>query len=223
MEGTKDRKEEDEEVDILDPITHSRTGITKYKSQAQKSGDWLGSFNLWIVKTARIPSIIYQQRSFQSAWAPGLLDVSVGGHYKAKETMKDGIREIREEIGKDYASESLFFLGNKVYVNDQLNGNKLRYVVDIFLKIDNSDLSTYIPQNSELEGLFVCPIEELLMIYKEENSSFLANGIKFNDRGNLVQAEIMVTKSSFPFNEDNYHERMVSIINRFLRGEKVTY
>jgi hypothetical protein len=143
--------------------------------------------------------------------------VTAGGHYDAGESIEHGLREVREELGKDYAFEELHYLGKKLYLRDQ-PGRKLRYAVDVFIILDNAPLTTFTLQRDELEGLYSCPIKDLIRAHTEPGYSFIAEGIQFNG-DELVPGEISVTKSLFPFNWDNYHFKMALISERFLRGE----
>lgn len=106
-----------EKVDILTPPTFKKSGEVKPRNQAWANGDWIGTFNLWIVQDDPMPAIIYQQRSSNSSWAPDKLDVTAGGHYQADETIKGGLREVKEELGKDYQFKDLTALGRKLHVS----------------------------------------------------------------------------------------------------------
>lgn len=58
-----------------------------------------------------------QLRSQDKADFPGLFDITAAGHIAAHETMKDGVREIEEELGLKLAFEQLMPLG---VVNDEI-------------------------------------------------------------------------------------------------------
>jgi hypothetical protein len=205
-------------VDILDPNTFEKTGVVKTIYEAWDAGDWVGTFNLWIVQNNNgIESLLYQQRCFDAPWAPGLLDVTAGGHYDPGETIEQGLREVREELGKDYSFQELHYLGKKLYLRDQL-GKKLRYAVDVFIVLDNSPLTTFTLQRDELEGLYSCPIRDLIRAHTDLSYSFTAEGVKY-EGDELIPGRISVNKDLFPFNWDNYHFKMALISQRFLGRE----
>jgi hypothetical protein len=205
-------------IDILDTNNFEKIGISKNIYEAWTSGDWIGSFNLWIVQNNfGVNSILYQQRSFKAQWAPGLLDVTAGGHYAAGENTADGLREVREELGKEYNFDDLSYLGKKLYLRDQ-GDRKLRYAVDVFIILDNSPLQSFTMERDELEGLYLCPIDELIKTHTSDNYCFQAKGIKF-DGEEILPGEISVTKKSFPYNWDGYHFKMALLAERFLRSE----
>lgn len=206
-------------VNILDPNTFEKTDTVKTIYQAWEAGDWIGTFNLWIVQNNNgVESLLYQQRCFNASWAPGLLDVTAGGHYDAGETIEQGLREVREELGKEYDFQNLYYLGKKLYLRDQ-NERKLRYAVDVFIVLDNAPLTTFTLERDELEGLYSCPIKDLIEVHTNPNYSFTAKGVKFDESDKLVDGNLLVTRDLFPFNWDNYHFKMVLLAQRFLKGE----
>lgn len=205
-----------ETVDILLPPTFEKSGKTKTLQQAWKDEDWIGTFNLWIVKRRPVPSIIYQIRSDDSSWAPGKLDVTAGGHYVAGEEVVDGLREVIEELGKNYNSGDLTYIGKKINVSPDINGNMRHNVVDIAFIEDNNDLNTYILEKNEVFAICECPISELLKVHMDSEHEFEAKAIDCNKKLFLKK----VKKDSFPFNWDNYHFKITLLADRFLSGEK---
>jgi hypothetical protein len=206
----------EEMVDILMPPMFEKSGIVKSKDEAYNSGDWIGTFNLWIVKGKPVPSIIYQQRSFNASWAPGKLDVAVGGHYQAGEEGVDGLREAKEEIGKDYDKSKLISIGKKLTSTFDKRGRKKNNVISLYLIEDNSPLESYKVDEKELEAVCVCPIDELIKVNSEKGYSFEADGISANGE----KIKIRVDKNSFPENYDNYHFKMALLVDRYFKGEK---
>lgn len=209
-------------VDILDPNTFERSGRTCTIENAWEKGLWIPSFNLWIARQKdNFYYLLYQHRIGNGNWASGLLDVAVGGHYEAGETLRDGLREAREELGKDYDFEAVSYLGRRVYLNDS-HGLKKRYVVDVCIVEDNSPLTTFTLQRSELQGLYCCSVDDLLRVHTEPDYAFVTNGIRLDvEQEGSISATIEINKESFPFNWDNYHYKMALLTKRFLRGEEL--
>ncbi|MBX7228937.1 MAG: NUDIX domain-containing protein [Burkholderiaceae bacterium] len=206
------------QVDILDPSSFEKTGQVKSIYEAWEAGDWIGTFNLWVVQNYDgVGYLLYQQRCFKAQWAPGLLDVTAGGHYDAGETVEQGLREVREELGKDYKFTDLINLGKKLYLRDQ-PGRKLRYAVDVFMTQDNLPLETFRLERDELEGLYRCPVDDLIKLHTQPGYSFRAEGLHF-EGDILVPGDILVTKDLIPYNWDNYHFKVTLLAERFLRGE----
>jgi len=205
-----------EQVDILLPPKFNKSDIVKSRTQAIADGDWIGSFNLWVVKDSSGPAMVYQQRSQNSTLLPSKLDVTVGGHYQTGERMSEGLREVREEIGKDYEFSQLTPLGRKMFVAPDVQNNMRHNIVDVFILKDNSPLTTYKLQELEVSGIFECPISELLKTHLKKDYSFIAKGYDVHGK----ETEIKVIKESFPYNWDNYHLKMTYIARAFLEGKK---
>jgi isopentenyldiphosphate isomerase len=205
-----------EQVDILQPPLFNPTGEVKSRKQAYKDGDWIGTFNLWVVTADPVPSIVYQQRSPKSTWAPNLLDVTAGGHLQAGERFTDGLREVEEELGKHYSSNQLISLGRKLYVGINNNGTSHNNIIDICMVQDDRQLSSYVLQEEEVYAIFVCPVNELLKVHRNESYSFKADGLTASGE----KSNIEVSRSSFPENWDPYHYKIAVLVDRYFKGEK---
>jgi hypothetical protein len=202
-------------VDILQPPTFKKSGQTKSLQQAWADENWIGTFNLWIIQDQPVPAIVYQIRSPKSSWAPGKLDVTAGGHYSAGESLKDGLREVEEELQKMYRFEDVTYLGKKINVSPDVNGKERRNVVDVSFIKDDTPLSSYELQKSEVYAICTCPIAELIKVHTKEGYTFEVEIITNEGK----TEKITVTKDSFPYNWDNYHFKIAVLADRFIRGE----
>lgn len=205
-----------ERVDILLPPTFKKSGKTKALRQAWKNEDWIGTFNLWIVQNKPTPAVVYQQRSPKSSWAPNKLDVTAGGHYKAGEKIYDGLREVKEELGKEYEVKDLTYLGRKLNVSPDIKGRMRKNVVDIFMVLDNSSLETYQLEEAEVYAICACPIKKLIKVHAQKSYHFETQEI--TSKGEKIK--IKVGKDSFPYNWDNYHFKIALLAGRFVKGEE---
>jgi hypothetical protein len=206
----------DENVDILVPPLFKPNGKVKTRGQAYRDGDWIGTFNLWIVTNEPEPSIIYQQRSPQVAWAPNALDVSAGGHFLAGEKLTDGLREVDEELGKHYTPKQVTFLGRKLYVGFNTNGTSHNNIIDIYMTEDDTPLESYVLEESEVYALCKCSVKELLKVHRDPGYQFTADALTATGE----QFQITVTKDIFPENWDDYHHKIAILVDRYFRGER---
>lgn len=202
-------------VDVLLPPDFRKSGVIKPRDEAYQAGEWLGGFNLWIVQSEPEPAIVYQQRSPLASWEPNKLDTSAAGHYLAGETLYDGLREAKEEVGKIYDTRDLTYIGRKMSVVYDVH-NVLRHgIVDVCLVTDNSPLTEFVLQKEEVFALYRCPIAELLKVHTAAGYSFIASGI--TAEGEAVKME--VSEAVFPFSWDKYHFKMALLADRYLKGE----
>ena len=205
-------------VDLLDPNGFARTGQTADIEEAWRDGLWIGTFNLWVVQDSDDGQyVLYQRRRDDAAWAPSCLDVAAGGHYDAGEVLFQGLREAEEELGRVYLPHDVTFLGRRLYVADTPS-RRIRNVVDVCIVKDNTPLQEFKPQESELAGLYKCPIDELIDLHERRISSCRSAGVKFVN-GSLQPDSFPAGLDSFPYNWDDYHRKMAYLCRRFLAGE----
>jgi isopentenyldiphosphate isomerase len=206
----------EEVVDILTPPTFEKSGVTKPRSQAWTDGDWIGTFNLWILNKTPTPSIVYQVRSPNSSWAPNKFDVTAGGHYTAGESLFDGLREIDEELGITYQPDQLTYLGRKMHVSPDVNGLIRKNIVDISFIADDRPLTSYQLEKAEVYAVSTLPIHELIKVHTQDGYEFSAELFTTDKK----TQQVLVNKNSFPYNWDNYHHKIALLADRFLNGEK---
>ena len=89
----------DELFDVLNQ-DGSPTGQVKRRGDVHSDGDWHRAFHLWLVARDEygIDRVLFQRRASGKDTWPDHLDVAVGGHFRAGETIEDAVREIDEEI-----------------------------------------------------------------------------------------------------------------------------
>lgn len=205
-----------EKVDILTPPTFEKSGLIKLREDAWNNQDWIGTFNLWIVRSIPEPSVVYQVRSPNSTLAPGLLDVTAGGHYMAGEVISDGMREVEEELGRRYEMSELLSLGKKIYMGYDVKKRIRHNVVDVFMVKDNAPLEDYRLEQEEVYAICALPVQEIINIFTKTGYSYDATGITSTGSPITIHA----SKETFPVNFDNYHFKIALLADRFLKGEK---
>ena len=139
------------------------TGEVKRRADVHRDGDWHRAVHVWIYGfDATGPFILFNWRSLQKDTMPGRLDVTVGGHLGAGESVSDAFREIEEEIGAGLDPDRFEFLFKR-----QAIGDTEREVQDVFLVRDDRDLVSYHPNPAELAGLVRLPLETARLIFSE--------------------------------------------------------
>ncbi|MGB6409093.1 MAG: NUDIX domain-containing protein, partial [Planococcus donghaensis] len=88
------------------------------RKTVHEKGYWHETFHCWVVSREDEKDMIYLQlRSEDKKDFPGLFDITAAGHLLADETVKDGVREVREELGLKVSFNELISLGT---IKDQL-------------------------------------------------------------------------------------------------------
>ncbi|HSJ36707.1 MAG TPA: NUDIX domain-containing protein, partial [Planococcus sp. (in: firmicutes)] len=131
------------------------------REEVHKKGLWHDTFHCWIVEmTEGTPYIHLQLRSPEKKDFPDLLDISAAGHILAHETVVDGAREIKEELGIDVKFDELMPLGifkDQLAVQNFLDNERCH----VFLYITNEKLDgAYNFQQEEVAGMFKFDFQE---------------------------------------------------------------
>lgn len=157
-------------LDVLD-ATGRPTGIRKPRAEVHRDGDWHRSFHLWIVKDAL--SVLFQRRSKFKDFEPFKIDVTVGGHLAAGETVEDALREVEEELGLRVAAKDLIYL--KTRRSERVYPAACdREVQEVYLLRCDQDLSEYLLNPMEVYALYELPIVRALALYRDGIPQFAA-------------------------------------------------
>ncbi|WP_347561789.1 NUDIX hydrolase [Bacillus timonensis] len=117
---------EQERIKIFDD--HKNPIGVASRSDVHRIGYWHEVFHCWFIDNEEGIDYIYLQlRSKNKKDYPNLFDVTAAGHLLADETVEDGVREIKEELGIDVAFEELIKLGvldYSVVQEDFMNGSR---------------------------------------------------------------------------------------------------
>jgi isopentenyldiphosphate isomerase len=200
-------------LDIYDEnLTH--LGV-KERQAVHRDGDWHRVFHCWVIyrDASGCDWMVLQKRGPDKDIFPNMLDVSVGGHYAAGETIADGVREIREELGLDVAFDELIPVGIRVTVA-QYAGLIDREFADNFLLVCDRDLQDYAYQREEVAGLVTFEIDAALTLFAGERESVKARAV------GLGSDTIEVTTADFiPLVDRPFYKALV-LAKRCLNGEK---
>src|SRR5919204_6713689 len=88
--------EADELFDVYDGAGRP-TGRVKRRGDVHRDGDWHRSFHCWVLcESEANPALLLQRRGPHKDTWPNRLDSSVGGHFRAGETLDEVLREVEE-------------------------------------------------------------------------------------------------------------------------------
>ena len=87
----------------------------KARAAVHRDGDWHQVFHCWVIgRDADGGSFVILQKRAPNKDYPGKIDISAAGHLEAGETVRDGVREIEEELGLQVGFEDLIPLGRRL-------------------------------------------------------------------------------------------------------------
>ena len=180
-------------------------------------GYWHESFHCWFISREDGKDYIYLQlRSEDKKDYPNLLDITAAGHLLAHETIEDGIREVKEELGIDITFDELVPLGVIKYcvINEEFIDKELAHV---FLYHCKKAFDEFHLQQEELSGLFKAELEHFYDLWREEKEEITIEGFKINKRGEKIFLNKIVGKNDLVPHESSYYERVVRFIYKNMK------
>jgi isopentenyldiphosphate isomerase len=206
-----------EYFDVLD-CTGKKTGDVISRDEAHRTGAWHGAFHCLIVYEREGRSYaLFQKRSLDKKIAPGMFDVSVGGHYAAGEDAQTaGPREIKEELGLAARFEDLVSLGRRVFVYCSAPNVVEQEIQDVFFLSRAVEPRGLALQQEEVDGVLEMTIDSGIRLF---------SGSELHVRGSLFSTGILMERVNVSAGEfvpclDNYYLKLLLLARRYLKGER---
>lgn len=191
---------QDEPFDVLD-ADGQPTGIVKPRGEVHRDGDWHRGLHIWVYGFDEDdrPYVLFQRRSQGKDTWPGALDVTVGGHYRAGETLEDTLRETEEEIGLAARTDELVTLGQRFadahgpgYIDRELN--------DVYALRCDLPLAEFRLHPEEVDGIVAVDLEHAIALFDGS-----AVSIPVRETGlDGIEHRITVTLGNFVHTDDGY-------------------
>lgn len=201
-----------EYIDIYDDgLNH--LGI-KERDQAHRDGDWHHVFQAWVLATeAEQPALIFQIRASSKAIFPQRLDTTAAGHINAGETMRDGIREVHEELGLPIGYDDLIYLGRRM--STSLYADLIDREVSHIHLLDYQHAWREIPYDAEeVAGLTAITLENALQLFSYRVDAIVAPVV------GVDEAHRRITRDDFVPHHDNYNYKVAIVACNYLRGDQ---
>ncbi|MFK8795456.1 NUDIX hydrolase [Planococcus plakortidis] len=152
------------------------TGVAN-RDEVHRRGLWHETFHCWIVSRELGRTMVHLQlRSEGKADFPGLFDITAAGHIASHESMRDGVREIEEELGLALAFEQLTPLG---VVNDEISlpgfTDRERAYIHLY-EGTQIDLADYRLQPEEVAGMAAVDFQAFFELCMDRTEKVDASG-----------------------------------------------
>jgi len=206
-----------EQFDVLD-CTGEKTGARIGRDEAHATRVWHGAFHcLMAYRRGGGVHALFQRRSRDKQIAPGLYDVSVGGHYSAGEDAASaGPREVREELGLDIPFSSLVPVGRRIFVYCFTPGIFEYEFQDVFLLPLETRPANLILQADEVDAVLELEVEEGVALFSGKQAS--ARGLLMDSR--QQQEMVAAAQNDFVPCIDNYYLKLLQLAQRYFRGDR---
>ena len=195
------------------------TGRVKTRAEVHRDGDWHRAIHVWVAGAddRGTPFLTFQRRSPHKDTWPARYDATVGGHYRAGETLAETVREVEEEIGIIPDLRKLRPLGVRVCANEAQPGIVDREIQDVFLWRDDRPLECFQPNPAELAALVRFPLATLVPFLAGESGEIDGASLAPQAmRAEPVTAHI----DDFIPTVDRYFLRVAIAAQQVLRGER---
>jgi isopentenyldiphosphate isomerase len=195
------------------------TGVVKTRAAVHRDGDWHRSVHVWVagINENGESFIVFQRRSRHKDTWPGRLDATVGGHFRASETVSDTLRETQEEIGVAVGHADLRFLGVRVCANEGEPGVVDRELQEVFLLRSDRPLTAYRPHPIEVAALVQVPVAGVLDLFIGEAVAIRGTSLA---PGAATAEPVTIGLEDFIPNIDRYFYRVAIAVDLVLRGSR---
>ena len=195
------------------------TGQTKPRAAVHRDGDWHRAIHVWVtgVDDDGTPFLIVQRRNEHKDTWPGRLDATVGGHYRAGESLTETLRETEEEIGISVTLDELLPVGVRIAVNARDEQTRDHELQDVFLLRRDRPLTDYRSNPAELSALIQLPIGDLLDMYVGNRATIEGTNL---DASTGEIRTVSLTLDDFIPTVDRYFYRVAIAAQALLRGDR---
>lgn len=206
----------DELFDVIDEDGHP-TGIVKRRADVHRDGDWHRAVHVWIIGADDgEPFILFQRRSSGKDTWPDMLDVTVGGHLRAGESVTGALREVEEELGITPDLTTLRHIGTYIVAGILRPDHIDRERLEIFLLRDNRPLAAYNPAMAEVAALARFPLDPLLTLFAGARDRVPATLLDVSTR---TITKVELPRAAFIPDADDYFRRVVLAARAAICGD----
>lgn len=186
------------------------------RDEVHKHGYWHETFHCWLISFEENKHTIYfQLRSPKKKDYPNLFDITAAGHILSDETIEEGIREVKEEIGIDVKISELISLGivkNSILLDNFID-NELSHV--FLYKIDPMKIQ-FTLQEEEVSGIVKAEFKSFYEFSMGMLKSIEVEGFEVNDRGERIPILKKVTNVDFIPHNGTYLKSVANLIKNHL-------
>ncbi|WP_246056008.1 NUDIX hydrolase [Alteribacter natronophilus] len=153
---------------------HEQTG-TAPREEVHRKGFWHETFHCWFVaKEKEDIGLYFQMRSSEKKDYPSLLDITAAGHLLADESVRDGVREVKEETGVSVSMDDLISLGvirlTDPGIRRGFSDNEFAHT---FLYKYTGGTDRLVPQQGEVDGFYRVSLDEVEALFEGKQETAL--------------------------------------------------
>ncbi|MCA1053664.1 NUDIX domain-containing protein [Rossellomorea aquimaris] len=181
-------------------------------------GDWHETFHCWFVHCDKISgeyTIYFQLRSHEKKDYPGLLDITAAGHIQSHESMEDGVREVKEELGLGIGFNELIFAG---VIKEELTSAGIldRELANVFIYTKPVSLECFQLQTDEVSGIFRTKLRHFEQLISGEKKEIRADGFSVEGTTEKTYRHRSITMDDFVAHPPSYFKKLMECITNVM-------
>ena len=205
----------DELIDIYDENMNLLG--TAMKSQAHREGLWHKTFHCWLARKNDEGKIMVwlQLRNNDKSIYPDMLDVSAAGHVKSGEEVKDGYREVTEELGLCLQKDDLvkMFTIKEIYQNGDIYNREFEV---LYMAVVDNLLAKVKLQPEEVAGLYEVELEDFVRLINGDVNNITAYGVHRNNDNTYTWEVINVAPDRIAGHSKEYYLKSMEMLRRYV-------
>ncbi len=183
------------------------------RSEVHRCGYWHRTFHCWLVRLEEPRGKLYirfQKRQSGKDTFPDRYDITVAGHLKAGETVRDAAREIEEEIGLLPSFEDLVWIEDCREEAEGIAGGVPfidREVSSVYAWASPASLAEFRLQREEVAGIYEADADELIDLFEGRRGQAAAVGYELSPsgEGDMIPVRCEVTAAMFVERPPTYY------------------
>ncbi|ULT59248.1 NUDIX domain-containing protein [Neobacillus drentensis] len=202
---------ETEQIKIFDQA-RNEMGVAS-REEVHKKGYWHEVFHCWFLSHN---DLLLQVRSEQKKENPSLLDITAAGHLLADETVADGVREVKEELGVDVPFEELVPLGIIEYCSIQ--GTYIdNEIANVFLYKCHVEIKDFHLQKEEVAGIVKVYFNDFRQLWDESKDVIRVTGYEIKADGSKHSIDQLVGRDQFVPHPAGYYQTIIEKIDEQIK------
>ena len=191
------------------------------RSEAHREGYYHIAFQCWIVRREEAKRfVLLQKRSESKDTFPNLYDTSSAGHLNAGESIEDGVRELKEEVGLTVDFSELTSIGIIKQQKDEKSYRDYQFAY-LYIYESNKPILDYEVQQEEITALVEMQIEDFGAIIYGQKLNAIASGFYLDSEGQKHCKEFTIGYNDLVAHGDEYYQMVYKGIEEyFAKGEE---
>ena len=201
---------ESEQIRIFDE-SRNQIGVAN-REDVHRLGYWHEAFHCWFIsKEMGIDYLYLQLRSDKKKDYPSLLDITAAGHLLANETVQDGVREIKEEIGINISFQELIPLGIIEYCVMKENFID-KELANVYMYKSDESFDDFILQEDEVAGIVKTEFNHFVELWFGKRETIKISGFEIGKEGNKILVDENVGRNTFVPHPLEYYKTVIEKI-----------